>query len=61
MKNNQWHPALLAVFVILSFVAVGFAIGQEVFWLAGALFILGFALMSVGLRKKRQQQEQKQA
>ncbi|MBN8234303.1 hypothetical protein JF544_03545 [Halobacillus kuroshimensis] len=53
MMNN----ALLAVLVILSFVFVGFAIGQKLFWLAGLLFLSGFALMSVGLRRKRKRDE----
>ena len=58
MKNLHRNNALLASLVILSFVAVGFAIGQEIFWLAGVLFFLGFALMSVGLRRKRKHQQQ---
>ncbi|MGP4062166.1 DUF5325 family protein [Halobacillus litoralis] len=58
MKNNQWNPGFLAFLVILSFVAVGFALGQEIFWLAAVLFILGFVLMSFGLKRKRQQQQE---
>ncbi|MEC3882704.1 hypothetical protein VKA52_03060 [Halobacillus sp. HZG1] len=51
------NTALLASLVILSFVAVGFAIGQEIFWLAAVLFFSGFALMSIGLRRKRKHQQ----
>ncbi|ELK45003.1 DUF5325 family protein [Halobacillus sp. ACCC02827] len=58
MKNFQWSNGFLALLVILSFVAVGFALGQQVFWLAGAFFLLGFAIMSVGLRRKRKLQQE---
>ncbi len=56
MKNFQWDMAILAIIVILSFTSVGFAIGQQIFWLAALLFFLGFALMGVGLTKKRKRQ-----
>ncbi|KHE70998.1 DUF5325 family protein [Halobacillus sp. BBL2006] len=55
LKNFQPNMAFLAVLVILSFVCVGFAIGQESFWLAGFLFLLGFMIMGYGLKLKRQQ------
>ncbi|MGR9050306.1 DUF5325 family protein [Halobacillus faecis] len=57
LKNFHMNTALLASLVILSFISVGFAIGQEIFWLAAVLFFSGFALMSVGLRRKRKQQQ----
>ncbi|MYL70824.1 hypothetical protein GLW00_08175 [Halobacillus litoralis] len=57
MKNFHMNTALLASLVILSFVAVGFAIGQEIFWLAAVLFFSGFALMSIGLKRKRKHQQ----
>nr|WP_158512367.1 DUF5325 family protein [Halobacillus halophilus] len=53
MKNFQMNMGVLAFFVILSFISVGFAIGQENFWLAGFFFLLGFIIMSFGLRLKR--------
>ncbi|WP_176142512.1 DUF5325 family protein [Halobacillus hunanensis] len=52
----NWNMFGLAFLVILSFVLVGFAIGQQVFWLAGLLFLAGFAIMGFGLSKKRKQQ-----
>lgn len=55
MKNSQLNMAILAFLVILSFISVGFAIGQEIFWLAGFLFVLGFMIMGYGLKLKRQQ------
>ncbi|WP_335808454.1 hypothetical protein [Halobacillus litoralis] len=57
LKNFHMNTALLASLVILSFVAVGFAIGQEIFWLAAVLFFSGFALMSIGLKRKRKHQQ----
>ncbi|WLR47082.1 hypothetical protein LC065_16345 [Halobacillus litoralis] len=57
LKNFHMNTALLASLVILSFISVGFAIGQEIFWLAAVLFFSGFALMSVGLRRKRKHQQ----
>ncbi|MBH0228999.1 YlaF family protein [Halobacillus yeomjeoni] len=56
MKNATWTMSVLAFLVILSFILVGFAIGQEFFWLAGFFFLLGFALMGYGLKLKRQTQ-----
>ncbi|ASF39269.1 MULTISPECIES: DUF5325 family protein [Halobacillus] len=53
LKNFQMNMGVLAFFVILSFISVGFAIGQENFWLAGFFFLLGFIIMSFGLRLKR--------
>ncbi|ARI77617.1 DUF5325 family protein [Halobacillus mangrovi] len=55
LKNTQLIMAILAFLVILSFVSVGFAIGQEIFWLAGFLFVIGFMIMGYGLKLKRQQ------
>ncbi|MCA0969418.1 hypothetical protein LCM20_02290 [Halobacillus litoralis] len=45
--------AFLAFLVIFSFILCAFALGQEVFWLAGALFLLGFVFMGYGLKLKR--------
>ncbi|MBA2174315.1 DUF5325 family protein [Halobacillus locisalis] len=53
MKNRPLTMTLLAILVILSFTSVGFALGQEVFWLAGFLFLLGFAIMGYGLKLKK--------
>ncbi|MGI8314025.1 DUF5325 family protein [Halobacillus mangrovi] len=55
LKNSQLNMVILAFLVILSFISVGFAIGQEIFWLAGFLFVLGFMIMGYGLKLKRQQ------
>ncbi|MCP3031057.1 YlaF family protein [Halobacillus sp. A1] len=55
MKNINWNSILLAFFVILSFISVGFALGQKVFWLAGAFLLIGFALMGYGISKKKRE------
>ncbi|GAA0494639.1 hypothetical protein GCM10008986_21570 [Salinibacillus aidingensis] len=50
------HKAfILALFVILSYVAVGIAIGFQQYLLAAGLFLLGFVIMGFGLRMKRKQ------
>ncbi|UOR13916.1 DUF5325 family protein [Halobacillus amylolyticus] len=56
LKNFSWNMFLLAFCVILSFSFVGFALGQQLFWLAGLFLIAGFAIMGFGLTKKRKQQ-----
>ncbi|UOQ93041.1 YlaF family protein [Halobacillus shinanisalinarum] len=56
LDNFNWNMFLLAICVILSFSFVGFALGQQTFWLAGLLLIAGFAIMGFGLAKKRKQQ-----
>ncbi|MFC7061344.1 DUF5325 family protein [Halobacillus seohaensis] len=55
MKNINWNSILLASFVIIAFISVGFALGQEVFWLAGLFLFLGFAIMGFGISKKKKQ------
>ncbi|UOQ43176.1 YlaF family protein [Halobacillus salinarum] len=57
MNKFQWDMAILALFAILSFTSVGFAIGQHIFWLAGSLFLLGFVFMGVGFKRKRRRQQ----
>ncbi len=52
MKNINWNSILLAFFVILAFISVGFALGQEIFWLAFLFLAAGFGLMGFGIAKK---------
>ncbi|MFG6149050.1 DUF5325 family protein [Halobacillus sp. B23F22_1] len=56
MKNINWNSILLAFFVILAFISVGFALGQEVFWLAFLFLLAGFGLMGLGISKKKRQE-----
>ncbi|UFU00893.1 YlaF family protein [Radiobacillus kanasensis] len=52
MKNIQYPMLAIAILVIIAFSLVGITIVYRNYWLAGTFFILGFAIMGFGLRKK---------
>ncbi|SET86544.1 hypothetical protein SAMN05421676_109141 [Salinibacillus kushneri] len=54
MKYEQ-KAFLLAVLVILCYIAVGIAIGYEQHLLSAGLFILGFFVMGLGFKMKKKQ------
>lgn len=53
MRNIQFIPLLLALLVIASFSATGIGIAMKNTTMIFATIILGFAIMGIGLRRKR--------
>ncbi|MFA1818704.1 DUF5325 family protein [Virgibacillus oceani] len=57
MKNIDFPLLLLALFVILSFAGVGFAIALRNVWLIVLLIILGFSAMGYGISLKKEKKK----
>lgn len=53
MKQINFPMLFLAILVVLMFCLVGIAIYYQNFWLVGLFILLGFALMGLGLAKRK--------
>lgn len=57
MENFNWSAFLLALVVVIIFIAVGFAIALRSVWLIIVLTLLGFGLMGYGIARKKKRSD----